>query len=266
MKNISNNHFKLKIHKAVLNGNFEAVKLLLKQQNVVNSLDGNKNTPLHVAMVEPHMKIIQFLLENRADPNIKNTRKMTPLHLVACKKNGLAVVRLLLAAGAKTNRADIYGNTPLHLAARYGNKDILEELLKAGANVAAMNDEFQTPLSVAKRFAHINCSAILEDYGAVAESTSFEIIKFSFKTLSPLKKILLIAFSAFTLGITLTISVLTSGAAAVSVLMASLAILGMSLLLLGKQYFKIRVLEKQLMNGDITLKQFLEASYSGKGD
>lgn len=264
MNKISRSPSKIKIHKAVLNGNFETVKALLQTPNIINSLDGNNNTPLHAAMVNPNPEMIQVLLLNNADPNIKNSHKMTPLHLAVCKKNGLAVVRLLIEAGAKINKADKYGNTPLHIAARYGYQDILEELLKAGANVAAMNNEFQMPLALAKRFSHKHCANLLEHYGAIPEGTFCEIVKFSFKTLSPLKKISLLVFAFLTLGITSAISILTSGAAAASILIAGFAVLGMALLFIGKQYYKIRALEKQVMNGKMDLKTFLATAFSDK--
>lgn len=256
--NENNSH--MKIHKAVLKGNIDALKTILNNKEVANLLDANKNTPLHIAMVEPKPEIIKLLLDHKANPNIKNPHKVTPLHLAACKKDGLEAVLLLIKAGAKINRADKYGNTPLHIASRYGHKEIVEALIHAGANINAMNNEFQMPLSIAKKLSNKHCATLLEKHGATLESAVWEIIKFSFKTLPSLKRTTLIVFSIVALGVTLTISVLTSGAAAISVLIASMSILGMIILFVGKQYFKIRTLEKKLMNDKITLKQFLKAA------
>ena len=71
----------------------------------------------------------------------------------AVGKRDAATVRSLLAAGANPNEVDkasiIKGWTPLMAAARVGSADIVEALLKAGANVNAATDYGATALDVA---------------------------------------------------------------------------------------------------------------------
>ena len=52
----------------------------------------------------------------------------------------------LLANGANANVEDAYGNTPLHVAATHGYKDIAELLIAHGADVNAHPRDTETPL------------------------------------------------------------------------------------------------------------------------
>ena len=55
--------------------------------------------------------------------------------LEAAEDGNLRCVQAALNDGADSNTSDEYGWTPLHLAARNGYKDIVEILLRAGANI-----------------------------------------------------------------------------------------------------------------------------------
>jgi len=56
-------------------------------------------TALHVAAHCGHVRVAKLLLDERADPNAKALNGFTPLH-IACKKNRIKVVELLLKYGA----------------------------------------------------------------------------------------------------------------------------------------------------------------------
>ena len=60
------------------------------------------------------------------------------------------MVGALLAAGAEVNAVDKDGDTPLHLASRYGREVVVGALLAAGAEVNAVDNNGKTPLDVAR--------------------------------------------------------------------------------------------------------------------
>jgi ankyrin repeat protein len=61
---------------------------------------------------------------------------MVQQHYLLLLKNGyLEIVELLLKNGADTNKSTKYGETPLSIACKYGHLEIVELLLKNGADV-----------------------------------------------------------------------------------------------------------------------------------
>jgi len=78
--------------------------------------------------------MVRLLLRRGANPNIGNKDNLTPLQSAAHHGN-IAIVRMLLKAGAKVNSADLrYGYTALASATQNGHIEVVRELLIAGAD------------------------------------------------------------------------------------------------------------------------------------
>ncbi|KAK5059791.1 hypothetical protein LTR84_009674 [Exophiala bonariae] len=74
----------------------------------------------------------------------------TALHGATLREK-LPAMKLLLRAGADPNQADWNKISPLHTAAGYGNKDVIQLLLEHGASRDALDYENQTPFDCAVR-------------------------------------------------------------------------------------------------------------------
>lgn len=162
----SNNAFCGEIHEAANRGDLERVISLLNfDPNLVfsRSLSELESTPLHVAATKD---VVEVLLAHKADINARDKYGETPLY-VAAERGEKDVVELLLARGADVDarntkgptgvsggpvrlgdidRSFHVGSTPLHRAAYYGYKDVVESLLAHGADVNAENNRGHTPL------------------------------------------------------------------------------------------------------------------------
>jgi hypothetical protein len=118
-----------------------------------------KDSALHVAAAGYRVEIAKLLLDAGADPNSAlNHRRSGPLHYAADgyivgklwnEKNQVAMIRLLLKAGAQINAQDKNGATPLHRAVRTRCAAAVQCLLEAGADAAIKNKPGSTAFHLA---------------------------------------------------------------------------------------------------------------------
>jgi hypothetical protein len=118
-----------------------------------------KDSPLHVAAAGHRVEIAKLLLEAGANPDsAENHRRSRPLHYAADgyiiselwnEKNQVAMIRLLLKAGAEINAQDKNGATPLHRAVRTRCAAAVKCLLDAGADTTIKNKPGSTPFHLA---------------------------------------------------------------------------------------------------------------------
>ena len=145
--------------------------LLEKGANPNIQQTSQKNSPLHFAAMEKKADVVSLLLSHGADPNLCNQDKMTPLHC-AVHKQDVAVLECLLAASAEVNTENNpaigYRFTPLIMAVYFERPDMVEMLLKGGAqpNLSRTNGDLATPLDEAVRQRNIPIVRLLLQYGA----------------------------------------------------------------------------------------------------
>ena len=140
----------------------EVLQLLVEKGADLNAQANDGKTALHCAAENCDLAEMEYLLGHKANPNLKmhdsvyyTENGFTPLHFefVASGNKSPSVVDrikavdLLLKHGADINAKDATGNTSLHLAAVYGNPDIVSALLARGADSGAVNLTGQTPLA-----------------------------------------------------------------------------------------------------------------------
>ena len=82
---------------------------------------------------------MEALLTAGANKDAPDKNGATPLHLAA-KKGQKEIVEALLTVGADVNAKDNLNHTPLHFAHKRGHKEIAEALLTAGANAEIAKD------------------------------------------------------------------------------------------------------------------------------
>ena len=95
---------------------------------------------------------IAALLEGGADPNARDNRNFTPLQRVHESSMGVAEALFDAHAGRSVlnpNARDAIGRTALHAAARANSRSLIAALVRAGADVNALDNEGNTPLLLA---------------------------------------------------------------------------------------------------------------------
>jgi ankyrin repeat protein len=124
------------LHWAAQEGHVSAAKILTEAGAKVDPVDSIGFTPLHVAVGEGHTRVVRHLLAEGADVNQRCSaqRDGTLLHL-ASAWNRLTTAKALIRAGANVNALDSAGRSPLLFAVKYGHSDMIKLLIKAGAEV-----------------------------------------------------------------------------------------------------------------------------------
>ncbi len=135
---------------AIESDNKEIIEYLIDTKADINYMDSQGHSPLHIAALNSaDNKIVKSLLKAGGDPNLHNGSGVTPL-VCAIESDNESVRMLIEMGGAKLNKMDEMGNTALHVIAERGTNNIanIVSLIAAGAKVNIENAYGQTPLSI----------------------------------------------------------------------------------------------------------------------
>jgi|WetSurSiteA1Bulk_404760.scaffolds.fasta_scaffold82362_1 hypothetical protein len=119
--------------------------------NAANSVAEKQFTLLHFAAEHSSsngIQILEMLLAHGAKVDARNHIHQTPLFSTAVHDSAPAA-KVLLAHGAKVNARQDDGRTPLHWAALNGYCEVARVLIEHGADIKARTEEGKTPLALA---------------------------------------------------------------------------------------------------------------------
>ena len=171
------------LHIACKNGHTDIVKLLLQKggdslKEAINSQTTDSlDTALHLACkIEDSDKRFETVchlltLGPNINVNMRDSIGDTPLH-IACRRGNLEIVVLFFED--PTDSFDIRarnknGQTPLHLACENGNIDIVRLLCNILNNVNDKDNNGNTPLHVACINGYYNVVEILSHHSSITE-------------------------------------------------------------------------------------------------
>jgi uncharacterized protein len=107
-----------------------------------------------------------YMLEKGMNPNTMSWQHVTILHDMA-QKGFVDKAELLIKFGADINPVDEeYQSTPLGMAVRWGHTEMVKYLLKQGADLNKSGTPWSTPLAWAKKKGHSETEQILIGAGA----------------------------------------------------------------------------------------------------
>jgi ankyrin repeat protein len=167
----------------------QIVRLLLDAKCKVDAADGMGETPLHIAALSGHADAVKMLLEAGADPLARSREGRIPSdgavfhgHLNVLKvlddhgglddTNGALVnaasqghieaVKYLLEKGASADaRRSFDKQTGLMLAAYIGSEELVDTLLKAGANADLTDKKGRRAMDIARERGHQEVAALI---------------------------------------------------------------------------------------------------------
>ncbi len=133
------------------------------------------SSPVADAASKGDRDAVRTLLKQGADVSAAKGDGMTALHFAA-DRGDVAMIEMLVYAGANVAAVTRIGHyTPLHLASRAGNAAVAQALVKAGADVSARTTTSGvTPLHLAAASGNREVVTLLLDKGADANAKESE--------------------------------------------------------------------------------------------
>jgi len=133
---------------AARTGDAGKVETLLKDGVAHDAIDDAGEPALMHAAHHGHVAVVQVLIAAGADVNAKSPQGWTALAKAAYNgetdRGYVEVVEILHEAGANLDERIFFGITPLMLAAGGGDASVVEWLINNGADVLAANDGGRT--------------------------------------------------------------------------------------------------------------------------
>jgi len=156
----------------------DAISALLEHGADPNHAAQNKTTPLFYALTSGKLPLARLLLEKGADKSRLATMLDPPPLMVAAAQGNAEICKFLLEeVGVNVNvkSRDHQDYTPLHHAAGYGrNRETIELLVKAGANIEAKLYDGRRPVHMACFKGDKEALSLLADLGADIECEDLE--------------------------------------------------------------------------------------------
>lgn len=156
----------MKSHSSVLRPTHSAILRLVAFMLIALAWCGRAFCgPIHDEAALGNLAKVQSLLKSQPDLVFsRNQYGETPLHLAA-QTGHKDVVELLLAYKADANARSLRGWTPLHFAAANGHRDVVALLLAKNADVNARTDRGETPLCLALQARYAEVAELLRQHG-----------------------------------------------------------------------------------------------------
>ncbi|XP_046848152.1 ankyrin-3-like [Xenia sp. Carnegie-2017] len=139
------------LYQACLVGDVEAVRWYINiRRTDVNQPDSNGCTALFYCIQKDRVVLVRDLINAGANVNqqaiLEEGIKITPCH-VAAKYDRKECLKILLDNGADANVKNLFGQTPLHMAARRKLNDVIDILINHGkVSVNCTDNDMVTPL------------------------------------------------------------------------------------------------------------------------
>lgn len=136
------------------------VRKLLGENSGINEGTDDGDSLLSLACSAGYYELAQVLLAMSAQVEDRGQKNdCTPL-MEAASAGHIDIIELLLKHGADVNAQSSTGNTPLMYACAGGHVDAVKLLLAAGANVEDHNENGHTPLMEAASAGHVSVAKV----------------------------------------------------------------------------------------------------------
>ena len=127
----------------------DIIRTIVSSGARINAVDSNGKTPLRLAVDFNSWENAKIISDAGADPFLAASDNKAPAEIAFSK--GSDCIRAIFS-GRAINARDSSGNTILHLAARFGNPELISILIELGANRTIRNIAAEIPFDIAVRW------------------------------------------------------------------------------------------------------------------
>jgi len=146
---------------AAWEGNIEMMELFLSRGANINLVNAHDEQALQLAAWRGKLDAVNWLLEHGASVS-RTGNKWSALHY-ATFAGQKEIVQLLLRRGAEVNARAPNKSSVLMMAAREGHEDLARLLLEAGADLKAANDWGDSALTWAMRYNNLSIAKLVSN-------------------------------------------------------------------------------------------------------
>eukprot|EP01080_Neovahlkampfia_damariscottae_P002858 gene2858-4701_t len=159
------------IHDAMNSSDLKMLQFLLSQASsnktklLVNIKDKTGDTPLLRGVLQDSIECVSELIsttKSNVNLSIHNDKDFNIFHYAA-RKGSSDMIELLFNTSAKSlyDQQNKDGLTPLHIACKVGNIDVIQKLFELGANINQQDNLGNTPLHYSIKNGKVNSSQLL---------------------------------------------------------------------------------------------------------
>ncbi|XP_060077074.1 transient receptor potential cation channel subfamily A member 1-like [Ylistrum balloti] len=149
------------IHVAAKSAAAKTLEVLIKhvenlgysREQVLSFTDKANNMPLHAAVNGGDIEAVRVCIAAGAAVDAQQEDKSTPVHF-ACAQGSVELIKIMqelqpVRFSTALSTCDVLKMTPLHRAALFNHVNVVEYLLKQGADIDAQDSQDRTPLLIA---------------------------------------------------------------------------------------------------------------------
>jgi ankyrin repeat protein len=143
----------------------DCLEIIIKAGGDINARNVFEETPASVLFLDV---VFDVFIKHRMNFNAQDRWGRSPLASIMRHRPHPDLLRRLLTNGkANVNSTDMFGSTPLHIAAYHNFEEQVELLLTFGANKESKDDLQDRPVDTARRHRSSRCRKILVDGGEI---------------------------------------------------------------------------------------------------
>ncbi|MBY0403620.1 MAG: ankyrin repeat domain-containing protein, partial [Cyanobacteria bacterium] len=142
---------------ATIRGNLSRIQNLQKNGFSLNEPPSSQENEsfYHLAVESGNLEIVDYLLTQKLEPSPLFVQNLITT-------NNLAVIKKLAPFPQYLDRPDSLGRSPLHMAAKSGQLEMVKFLMQIGADVNRGDVMGKTPVMLAKQFGHQSVETLLQ--------------------------------------------------------------------------------------------------------